>query len=56
MRKIGMTVVVTVLVLLLLLVIWIWSRPERGTTGQVSTKTVSLRTSLFLSGHGPVAK
>jgi CreA protein len=37
MRKIGMTVVVTVLVLLLLLVIWIWSRPERGTTGQVST-------------------
>ena len=37
MRKVGMTVVVTVLVLLLLLIIWIWSRPERGTTGQVST-------------------
>src|ERR1700733_1646047 len=37
MRKVGMTVVVTVLVLLLLLVIWIWSRPERGTTGSVST-------------------
>src|SRR3984893_519619 len=37
MRKVGMTVVVTVLVLFLLLVVWIWSRPERGTTGQVST-------------------
>jgi CreA protein len=37
MRKIGMTVVATLLVLLLLLVLWIWSRPERGTTGQVST-------------------
>src|ERR1700761_7906248 len=37
MRKIGMTVVVTVLVVLLILVIWIWSRPERGTTGAVST-------------------
>ena len=37
MRKIGLTVVVTVLVVLLLLVLWIWSRPERGTTGAVST-------------------
>ena len=37
MRKVGMTVVVTVLVVLLLLVLWIWSRPERGTTGSVST-------------------
>jgi CreA protein len=37
MRKIGMTVVVIVLALFLILVLWIWSRPERGTTGQVST-------------------
>src|ERR1700749_2501402 len=37
MRKIGLTGVVTVLVVLLLLVVWIWSRPERGTTGAVST-------------------
>src|ERR1700726_1528550 len=37
MRKIGMTVVVIVLALFLILVLWIWSRPERGTTGQIST-------------------
>src|SRR5882724_12694358 len=37
MRKIGMAVAATVLVLFLILVLWIWSRPERGTTGQVST-------------------
>jgi len=37
MRKIGTTVGVTVLVLFLILVLWIWSRPERGTTGLVST-------------------
>jgi CreA protein len=37
MRKIGMSVVVVVLALFLILVLWIWSRPERGTTGQVST-------------------
>lgn len=33
MRTIG----VVVLVLILVVVVWIWSRPERGTTGQVST-------------------
>ena len=33
MRTIG----VIVLVLILVFAVWIWSRPERGTTGQVST-------------------
>jgi CreA protein len=37
MRTIGVTLGVCVLVLALALAVWIWSRPERGTTGQVST-------------------
>jgi CreA protein len=37
MRTIGVTLGVGLLVLVLALVVWIWSRPERGTTGQVST-------------------
>ncbi len=37
MRNIGTILGVCVFVLVLALVLWIWSRPERGTTGQVST-------------------
>jgi CreA protein len=37
MRKFGVTLGVCVLVLILVLVAWIWSRPQRGTTGEVST-------------------
>src|ERR1700749_493856 len=37
MRKIVATLGIGVLVLILALVLWIWSRPERGTTGQIST-------------------
>jgi CreA protein len=37
MRKFAIMVAVCAGVLVLLLVVWIWSRPERGTTGQVST-------------------
>lgn len=37
MRTIGVTLGVGVLVLVLALVLWIWTRPERGTTGEVST-------------------
>jgi CreA protein len=33
-----LTVAAVVLVLLLALVLWIWTRPERGTTGEVSTR------------------
>lgn len=37
MRNIGTTLGICALVLVLALVLWIWSRPERGTTGQIST-------------------
>src|SRR5580693_2069147 len=37
MRKITAVVGICVGLLVLALVLWIWSRPERGTTGQVST-------------------
>jgi len=38
MKKLAWTGGAIVLVLLLVLVLWIWSRPERGTTGEVSTR------------------
>jgi CreA protein len=38
MRKIALVVGMLAGLLLLILAIWIWSRPERGTTGQVSTR------------------
>jgi CreA protein len=37
MRKIVTTLGIVTAVFILALVLWIWSRPERGTTGQVST-------------------
>jgi CreA protein len=37
-KKLGAIAGVCVLVLLLAFVAWIWSRPDRGTTGQVSTR------------------
>jgi CreA protein len=37
MRKIITTLGIVAAVLILALALWIWSRPERGTTGQVST-------------------
>jgi CreA protein len=38
MKKLALTGGAIVLVLLLALVLWIWSRPDRGTTGEVSTR------------------
>src|ERR1700734_2230658 len=38
MRKIARVVGIGVGLLVLAFAIWIWSRPERGTTGQVSTR------------------
>ena len=37
MRKILSALGIGALVVILAFIIWIWSRPERGTTGQVST-------------------
>lgn len=37
MQKIGKVLLGIVVLLILAVVVWIWSRPERGTTGQVST-------------------
>src|SRR5580692_3958106 len=37
MRKIGLMAVVCAGLLVLVLAAWIWSRPQRGTTGQIST-------------------
>jgi CreA protein len=37
MRKIVTTFGIGAFLLMLALIVWIWSRPERGTTGQVST-------------------
>jgi CreA protein len=38
MKKLTLMGGAIVLVLLFVLVLWIWSRPERGTTGEVSTR------------------
>ena len=38
MKKLALTGGAIVLILLLALVLWVWSRPERGTTGEVSTR------------------
>jgi CreA protein len=38
MRKITQVVAIGAVLLVLALALWIWSRPERGTTGQVSTR------------------
>jgi CreA protein len=38
MRKLGKILGISVGVLLLLGVLWLWMRPQRGTTGQVSTR------------------
>jgi CreA protein len=38
MRKLGKILGIVVVVLLLLGVLWLWMRPDRGTTGQVSTR------------------
>ncbi len=38
MKKLAWTGGAIVLVLLLAVVLWIWSRPDRGTTGEVSTR------------------
>jgi CreA protein len=38
MRKIAQIAGISAGVLVLALALWIWSRPERGTTGQVSTR------------------
>jgi len=37
-KKLGKILGASVLILVLLFVVWIWSRPERGTTGKVSTR------------------
>src|ERR1700744_4473755 len=37
MRKFGTTLGIIIAVLVLALVLWIWTRPDRGTTGAVST-------------------
>ena len=37
MRKFVSALGIGAVVLVLVLVLWIWSRPERGTTGQIST-------------------
>lgn len=37
MRSIGTTLGIGALVMVLGFVVWMWTRPERGTTGQVST-------------------
>jgi CreA protein len=38
MRKLGNILGIIVVVLLLLGVLWLWMRPDRGTTGEVSTR------------------
>jgi CreA protein len=37
-KKLATIVGIVILVLVLLFFVWIWSRPERGTTGKVSTR------------------
>jgi CreA protein len=38
MRKVGAVVGICAAVLVVAFAVWIWSRPERGTTGEVSTR------------------
>ncbi len=38
MRKIGAIVAACALLIVLAFAVWLWSRPQRGTTGQVSTR------------------
>jgi CreA protein len=38
MKKFGVTVGVIVAIIVVGVILWIWTRPERGTTGQVSTR------------------
>ena len=38
MRKAATIAIVFLLALLLICILWVWNRPERGTTGQVSTR------------------
>lgn len=38
MRKVATIVGITVLVMVLAFGVWLWSRPDRGTTGEVSTR------------------
>ena len=38
MRKAATIAIVFLLALLLISILWVWNRPERGTTGQVSTR------------------
>jgi CreA protein len=38
MRKAATSAIVFLLALLLICILWVWNRPERGTTGQVSTR------------------
>ncbi|HEY4213619.1 MAG TPA: CreA family protein [Steroidobacteraceae bacterium] len=38
MRKIALWAVSVLVALLLLVVLWVWTRPERGATGEVSTR------------------
>jgi len=38
MKKFGLILGSIVAVIVLALIVWIWTRPDRGTTGQVSTK------------------
>ena len=38
MKKFALVVGGCVAVVLLVLIVWVWSRPQRGTTGQVSTR------------------
>jgi CreA protein len=38
MRKVALWVVSVMVALLLIVVLWVWTRPERGATGEVSTR------------------
>ena len=38
MKKFALVVAGCVVVVLLVLIVWVWNRPQRGTTGQVSTR------------------
>jgi CreA protein len=38
MKKAATIAIVFLVALLLVFILWVWSRPERGTTGQVSTR------------------
>ncbi len=38
MRKVAIWLGIVVLAVIVIFAVWLWSRPERGTTGQVSTR------------------